>query len=150
MEETLNTILLELQHINKGQQELIEVQKELKSRTENLEKVQKKLVTTTKNINKDYVESITRLQQQLKNEMENSEKIKDVLSLGQNELKELIKQTTVYIAGKMSFSERMIMEIDLLNERERYEVLNKINEKIFIRKSNRLADHWDDDQYDDY
>ncbi|MFJ7728449.1 hypothetical protein ACIQXV_20155 [Neobacillus sp. NPDC097160] len=149
MEETLNTILLELQHINKGQQVLIEVQKELTSRIENLEKVQKKLVTATKNINKDHVESITRLQQ-LKNGMENSAKIKDVLSLGQNEIKELMKQTTLYIAGKMSLSERMIMEIDLLNEREQQEVVNKMNEKIFVRKNNVRADHWDDDQYDDY
>jgi hypothetical protein len=51
MEETLNTILLELQHINKGQQDLIEVQKELISRTEKLEKVQKKIVTTINNVN---------------------------------------------------------------------------------------------------
>ncbi|WML39615.1 hypothetical protein RCG19_20955 [Neobacillus sp. OS1-2] len=149
MEETLNTILLELQHINKGQQVIIEVQKELTSRIENIEKVQKKVVTATKNINKDHVETITRIQQ-LKNGMENSAKMKDVLSLGQYEIKELMKQTTLYIAGKMSLSERMIMEIDLLNEREQQEVVNKMNEKIFVRKNNVPADHWDDDQYDDY
>ncbi|MDF2858037.1 MAG: hypothetical protein K0Q87_3888 [Neobacillus sp.] len=149
MEETLNTILLELQHINKGQQDLIEVQKVLISRTEKVEKVQKKLVTTTNNLNKDREEFFSKLQK-LNNTMEGSEKIKDVFSLGQNEIKELIKQTTMYITGKMSLSERMIMEIDLMNEREQQEVQNKINERIFIRRNNRLADHWEDDRYDDY
>jgi hypothetical protein len=95
------------------------------------------------------VEFISKLQQ-LKNTMENSEKMKNVFSLGQNENKELIKQTTMYIAGKMSLSERMIMEIDLMNEREQQEVQNKINERIFIRRNNKFADHWEDDRYDDY
>jgi hypothetical protein len=45
--------------------------------------------------------------------MKNLEKIKDSLSLGQNEIKKLIKQMTVYIVGKIYFSERIIMEIDL-------------------------------------
>lgn len=146
MEETLNIILSELQHLNKGQEELIEVQKELISRTENLEKGQKKLVTCSKNLNKSHEESITG-QHQLKIRIENLEKVKDLLSLGQNEIKELIKQTTVYMAGKMSFSERIIMEIDLLNERERQEVLNRINAKTFLRKDNTWAENWDDDDY---
>ena len=146
MEETLNIILLELQHLNKRQQELIEVQKELISRTENLEKEQKKLVTGSKKLNKNHEESITG-QQQLRIRIENLEKVKDLLSLGQNEIKELIKQTTVYMAGKMSFSERIIMEIDLLNERERQDVLNRINGKSFTRTDNTWAGNWDDDDY---
>lgn len=149
MKETLNTILLELQHLNKGQQELIEVQKELISRTENLEKSQKKLVTTKKNLNKDHVDSITGLHQ-LKNSMDNLEKIKDVLSLGQNEIIELIKQTTAYRTGRLSISERIIMEIDLLTESNRQDVLNKINEKVFLRKNNTWCDNEEDDMYNDY
>lgn len=145
MEETLNIILLELQHLNKRQQELIEVQKELINRTENLEKEQKKLVTGSKKLNKNHEESNTG-QQQLRIRMENLEKFKELLSLGQNEIKELIKQTTVYMAGKMSFSERIIMEIDLLNERERQEVLNRINAKTSLR-NNTWAENWDDDDY---
>ena len=146
MEETLNIILLELQQLNKRQQELIEAQKELISRTENIEKEQKKLVTCSKKLNKNHEESITG-QQQLRIRIENLERVKDSLSLGQNEIKELIKQSTVYMAGKMSFSERIIMEMDLLNERERQEVLHRINEKAFVRTNNTWAGNWDDDDY---
>ncbi|PFP27657.1 hypothetical protein COJ96_15690 [Bacillus sp. AFS073361] len=146
MEETLNNILLELQGLKNGQQELIEVQKELISRTESLEKGQKKLITCSKNLKKSHEESITG-QHQLKIQIENFEQVKDLLSLGQNEIKELIKQTTVYMAGKMSFSEKIIMEIELLNERERQEVLNKINGKTFIRTNQTWAENWDDDDY---
>ena len=121
------------------------VQKELIDRIGNLEKCQKK-ITSTKNTNKVHQELISG-QHQLKIQIENFEKDKDLLSLGQNEIKELIKQTTVYMAGKMSFSERIIMEIDLLNERERQDVLNRINGKSFTRTDNTWAGNWDDDDY---
>jgi hypothetical protein len=50
MEETLNSILSELQHLNKKQQELMIGQKELFDRIENLEKGNKRLMNTgTKN-----------------------------------------------------------------------------------------------------
>jgi len=120
-------------------------QKELIDRIGNLEKCQKK-ITSTKNTNKVHQELISG-QHQLKIQIENFEKDKDLLSLGQNEIKELIKQTTVYMAGKMSFSERIIMEIDLLNERERQDVLNRINGKSFTRTDNTWAGNWDDDDY---
>ena len=145
MEETLNKILSELQHLNINQQELMLVQKELIDRIGNLEKCQKK-ITSTKNTNKVHQELISG-QHQLKIQIENLEKVKDLLSLGQNEIKELIKQTTVYMAGKMSFSERIFMEIDLLNERERQEVLNRINEKTFLGKNIPWKGNWDDDDY---
>jgi hypothetical protein len=86
-------------------------------------------------------------QHQLKIRIENLEQVKDLLSLGQNEIKELIKQTTVYMVGKMSFSEKIIMEIDLLNERERQEVLKRINGKTFLRTNNSWEENWDDDNY---
>jgi hypothetical protein len=145
MEETLNMILSELQHLDKNQQELMVAQEELIGRIGNLEKGQKKL-TSTKNINKVHEELLTG-QHQLKIQIENLEKLKELLSLGQNEIKELIKQTTVYMAGKMSFSERISMEIDLLNERERQEVLNRINGKTFLRKNITWEENWDDDDY---
>jgi hypothetical protein len=63
--------------------------------------------------------------------------------LGQNEIKELIEQTTVYMAGKMSFSERISMEIDLLNDREQQEVLNRINAKTILRNNHTCAENWD-------
>jgi hypothetical protein len=150
MEETLNSILSELQHLNKSQQELMKEQKELIGRIESLEKGQKKLITTsTKNSNK-IKEELMLGQQQLKVRIEYLEKIKDFFSLGQNEIKELIKQSTAYMSGRLSGSERMMMEIDWFNESERQEVLNKINEKIFIEKGNSWSDNWDNDQYDDY
>jgi hypothetical protein len=150
MEETLNSILSELQQLNKDQQELMIGQKELIGRIVNLEKGKKKLMTnSTKNINKVYEEFIIG-QQQLKVRIEDLEKIKDFFSLGQNELKELIIQTTAYMAGRLSVSERMKMEIEWLNESERQELLNKINEKIFFSKSKTWSDDWDDDQYNDY
>ena len=70
--------------------------------------------------------------------------------MGQNELKELIIQTTAYMSGRLSVSERMMMEINWLNESERQELLNKINEKNLIRKDNRWSEDWDDDVYNDY
>jgi hypothetical protein len=150
MEETLNSILSELQQLNKDQQELMIGQKELIGRIVNLEKGKKKLMTnSTKNINKVYEEFIIG-QQQLKVRIEDLEKIKDFFSLGQNELKELIIQTTAYMAGRLSVSERMKMEIEWLNESERQELLNKINEKNFFSKSKTWSDDWDDDQYNDY
>lgn len=150
MEEILNSILSELQHLNKDQQELMQGQKELIGRIENLEKGHKKLMTTlTKNINKVYEELIIG-QQQLKVRIEDLEKIKDFFSLGQNELKELIIQTAAYMSGKLSVSERMKLEIDWLNESEWQELLNKINEKNFKSKRNTWSDDWDDDQYNDY
>jgi hypothetical protein len=72
------------------------------------------------------------------------------LSLGQNEIKELIKQTTAYMSGRLSASERIIMEIDLLNGSEKQEVLNKINEKVFLRKNNTRWDSGEDDMYDGF
>jgi hypothetical protein len=150
MEETLNSILSELQLLNNGQQELMLGQNELIGRLENLEKGHKKLMTTgTKNINKLQEELITG-QHQLKVRIENLEKIKEFFSLGQNELKELIIQTTAYMSGRLSGSERMMMEIEWLNASERQEILNKINEKNFISTRNTWSDDWDDDRYNDY
>jgi hypothetical protein len=143
MEETLNKILSELQQAIINQQELKEVQKQLMDRIGLLEKGQKKL-TGTKNLNKVLDEFILG-QHQLKVRIENLDTGKDALSLGQNELKELMKQSTVYLAGKMSFSERVSMEIDLLNERERQEVLNRINGRAFSRKNHTWEENWDDD-----
>jgi hypothetical protein len=114
-------------------------QKELISRIESLEKSQKKLITNgTKNTNKIYEELITG-QHHLRFRLENLEKIKDLMSLGQNEIcdiKELIKQTTTYLSNRMSISDRMIFEIELLSGNEQQEILNKINEKIYPRKNN--------------
>jgi hypothetical protein len=149
MEETLNLIHSELQHIDKDQQELMLGQKELIGRIENLEKGHKKLLTSTKNINKVH-EELKIGQHQGKILIENLENIKDLLSLGQNEIKDLIKQTTAYMSGSLSASERIIMEIDLLNGSEQQEVLNKINEKVFLRKNNTRWDSGEDDMYDDY
>jgi hypothetical protein len=89
-------------------------------------------------------------QQQLKFKIENLEKIKDPTILGQNELKELIIKTTAYMSGRLSVSERMMLEIEWLNASERQEIQNKINEKNIIRKGNTWTDDWDDDQYNDY
>jgi hypothetical protein len=145
MEETLNNILSELQHLDKNQQELMAAQKELIGRIENLEKGQKKLISTnTKNSNKIHEELMIG-QQQLRVRIENLERIKDFFSLEQNEIKELIKQSTAYMSGRLSGSERMMMEIDWFNDSERQELLNKINEKIFIKKGNTWSDNWDDD-----
>lgn len=145
MEEILNSILSELQHLNKDQQELMQGQKELIDRIENIEKGHKKLMTTTtKNSNK-VCEELRFAQQQLKVRIEDLERIKEFFSLGQNELKELIIQTTAYMSGKLSVSERMKLEIEWLNESERQELLNNINEKIFIRKRNTWSDDWADD-----
>jgi hypothetical protein len=141
MEETLNKILAELQHLNINQQELKVAQKELMDRIGDLEKGQKK-INSTKNINK-VLEELLSGQHQLKGRLENIENAKDILSLRQNELKEFMKQTTVYLSGKMSFSERVSMEIDLLNEREQQEVLNRINGKTFSRKTT-WEENWDD------
>jgi hypothetical protein len=150
MEETLNSILAELQRLNKDQQELMVGQNELLGRIENLEKGHKKLVAnSTKNINKVHEELITG-QHQLRVRIENLEKIKEFFSLGQNELRDLIIQTTEYLSGRLSSSERMMMEIEWLNESERQELLNKINEKNFISKRNTWSDDWDDDRYNDY
>ncbi|MDR7236531.1 hypothetical protein [Neobacillus drentensis] len=149
MEETLNIILSELQNLDKGQQDIIVIQKDLLSRTENLEKGQKKLLSSTKNINKGHDVLISG-QQQLKIRLENLEKNKDLLFLGQNELKELVKQTTAYMAGRLSISERIILEIELLNEKDRQEVLHNINEKIFLRKNNTCWDNGEDDMYNDF
>lgn len=143
MEETLNKILSELQHLNINHQELLVAQKELIGRVENLEKAQKKL-TNTKNINK-VQEELLRGQHQLKIGIEKFEKNKDLLYLGQDEIKELIKQTTVYMAGKMTFSERINMEINLLNARELQEVLNRINAKTISRQNKTWSENWDDD-----
>jgi hypothetical protein len=153
MEETLNGILSELKHLSKDQQELMTEQKELIGRIENLEKNQKKLITSgTKNTNKIYEELITG-QRHLKFRLDNLEKIKDLVSLGQNEIcdiKELIKQTTTYLSNRMSISDRMIFEIELLSENEQQEILNKINEKIYPRKNTTWRDIPGDDMYDDY
>ena len=149
MEETLNSILSEVQQLNKIQQELILEQKELGVRIENLEKSQKKLISTsTKNSNKIH-EELMIWQQQLRVRIEDLERIKDFFSLGQNEIKELIKQTTAYMSGRLSGSERLLMEIDWYNDSERKELLNKINEKMFTRKGNTWSDNWED-HYDDY
>jgi hypothetical protein len=67
--------------------------------------------------------------------------------LGHNEIRELIKQTTMYIAGKLSLSDRLTMEIDLLNDQEQQGLLNKINEKIFLRNKNTWNEHWNDIDY---
>ena len=150
MEETLNRILSELQNLNKEQQELLIGQKELFDWIENLEKGNKRLMTTgTRNINKVNQELMI-AQQQLKVRIDDLEKIKDYFSLGKNELKELIIQTTAYMSGKLSVSDRMKMEIEWLNESERQELLNIINEKIFINKQKTWSDKWDDDPYNDY
>jgi hypothetical protein len=89
-------------------------------------------------------------QQQLKFKIENLEKIKDPTILGQNELKELIIKTTAYLSGKLSVSERMKLEIEWLNESERQELLNNINDKNFRSKRNTWSDDWDDDPFNDY
>jgi hypothetical protein len=150
MEETLNSILSELQHLVKDQQELLIGQKELTSRIENLEKGHKKLIaTSTKNLNKVHQELIIG-QQQLKFKIESIEKLKDPSILGQNELKELIIKTTAYMSGKLSVSDRMKLEIEWLNESERQELLNSINDKNFRSKHNTWSEDWDDDQYNDY
>jgi hypothetical protein len=150
MEETLNSILSELLQLIKDQKELMIGQKELIGRIENLEKSQKKLMTnSTKNINKVYEEFI-KGQQQLKVRIENLDKVKDCSTIGQNDLKELIIKTTAYMSGKLSVSERMKLEIEWLNESERQELLNKINEKNFISKHKTWPDDWDEDQYNDY
>lgn len=149
MEETLNSMFSELQLLNKNQQELMVIQKELIDRIENLEKVQKKLITSSKNINK-VLEELIMGQHQLKIRIDNLEIAKDLFSLGQNEIKVLIKQTAIYSSGKLSFSEKIIMEIDFFNERERQDVLNRINAKTVLRKNNTWAENWDDDQYNDY
>jgi hypothetical protein len=150
MEETLNSILSELQHLSKNQQELMIGQKELIGRIENLEKGHKKLMTaSTKNTNKVYEELIIG-QQQLKVRIENLEKIKEFFSLGQNDLKELIIKTTAYMSGRLSVSERLMMEIEWLNASERQELQNKINEKNILRSGNTWSEDWDDDQYNDY
>ena len=82
MEETLNSILSELQHLNKDQQDLMIAQKELIGGIENLEKGHKRLMTnTTKNINKVH-EELIRGQQQLKIRIENLEKIKEFFFFG--------------------------------------------------------------------
>jgi hypothetical protein len=87
MEETLNSILSELQHLNKSQQELMKEQKELIGRIESLEKGQKKLITTsTKNSNK-IKEKLMLGQQQLKVRIEYLEKIKDFFLWGKMKLK---------------------------------------------------------------
>ncbi|WP_175596722.1 hypothetical protein [Bacillus sp. MRMR6] len=53
MEETLNKILSELQHLNLNHQDLMAAQKDLVGRIENLEKGQKNSgATSTRNINK--------------------------------------------------------------------------------------------------
>jgi hypothetical protein len=54
------------------------------------------------------------------------------------------------MSGKLSVSERIKLEIEWLNESERQELLNKINEKNLIRKRNTWSDDWDEDQYNDY
>jgi hypothetical protein len=143
MEETLNKILSELQQVIINQQDLKVAQKELIERVGELEKGQKKL-TGTKNKNK-VLEELISGQHQLKIRIENLGKGKDALSLGQNELKELMKQTTVYLAGKMSFSERVSIEFDLLNEQERQAVLNRIHGKPFSSKNFTWEENWDDD-----
>lgn len=150
MEETQNSILSELQHLSKNQQELMIGQKELIGHIENLEKGHKKLMTaSTKNTNKVY-EEIKIWQQQLKVRIENLESIKEIFSLGQNEVKDLIIKTTAYMSGRMSVSERLMMEIDWLNESERQELQNKINEKNILRRGNTWSEDWDDDPYNDY
>jgi hypothetical protein len=150
MEETLNSILSELQHLNMGQQELVKGQKEHIGRIETLEKGHKKLMTnSTKNINRVYQELITG-QQQLKVQIEKLEKIKDPSTLGQNDLKELIIKTAAYMSGKLSISERMKLEIEWLNASERQELLNNINEKNLESKPKRWSEDWDDDPYNDY
>lgn len=150
MEETQNSILSELQHLSKNQQELMIGQKELIGRIENLEKGHKKLLTaSTKNTNKVY-EEIKIWQQQLKVRIENLESIKEIFSLGQNEVKELIIKTTAYMSGRLSVSERLMMEIEWLNESERQELQNKINEKNILRRGNTWSEDWDDDPYNDY
>lgn len=142
MEETINSILSELQQIDKDQKELMIGQKDLIGRIENLEKGNKKLMTnSTKNIYKVHQELIIG-QQNLKVRIDDLEKI---FSLGQNELKELIIQTTTYMSGKLSVSERMMLESEWLNESERQELLHKINEKHLISKRNKWSDDWDDD-----
>ena len=150
MEETLNSILSELQQIDKVQQELILVQKELIGRIEILEKGQKRLMAnTTRNTNKVH-EEVMRGQQQLNVRIENLEKIKEFFSMGQNEVKELMIQTTAYMSGRLSVSERMMMEIEWLKDSERQELQNKINEKNLIRNGDRWSEDWDDDRYNDY
>jgi hypothetical protein len=150
MEEMLNSILSELQQLNKDQQDLMIGHKELIGRIENLEKGQKRLMTnSTKNINKVHEELIIG-QQQLKVRIDNLEKIKEFFSLGQNEVKELIIQSTAYMSGKLSVSERMMMEIEWLNASERQELMNKINEKNINRNGNTWSDDWNDDPYNDY
>ncbi|WP_335485844.1 hypothetical protein [Neobacillus niacini] len=124
-------------------------QKEMIGRIENLEKGQKKLISTsTKNSNKIHGELMIG-QQQLGVRIENFERIKDFFSLGQNEIKELIIQSTAYLSGRLSGSERMMVEIEWFNDSERQELLHKINEKMFTKKGNTWSDNWED-HYDDY
>jgi hypothetical protein len=149
MEETLNKILSELRHIDETQQEIMAVQKELSDRIVNLEKEQKKLITNTRNIN-HLREELMMGQHQSKIRIDQLENVKHLLLLGQNEIKELIKQTTVYMSGKMSFSEKMTLEIDLLNEQERQEVLNKLNAKTILVRNKTWAENWDDGPYHDF
>jgi hypothetical protein len=53
----------------------------------------------------------------------------------------------MYITGKLSLSERLTMEIDLLNDQEQQGLLNKINEKIFLRNKTTWNEQWDDMDY---
>lgn len=147
MEETLKSILSELKVLNERHQEIMEGQNGLIGRIESIEKVQKKLVTNTKNINHNH-EELIRAQHQNRIRIDHIEEVKNVISLGHNEIRELIKQTTMYMAGKLSLSDRLNMEIDLLNDQEQKGLLNKINEKIFLRNNkNAWNEHWDDNDF---
>ncbi|NHC42659.1 hypothetical protein G6549_22305 [Bacillus sp. MM2020_1] len=109
MEETLKIILTELQNISKGQKELkghserlekgqedlLSGQKELVNRTQRLEIGQKELIGRTEHLENGQKELIGRT--------EHLEKGQDVLSTGQNEIKELIKHTTTLMTENFTY-----------------------------------------------
>ncbi|MFS0777634.1 hypothetical protein ABC255_16740 [Neobacillus sp. 3P2-tot-E-2] len=70
-------------------------QKDLLARTENLEKGQLELISRTGNLEKGQKELISRT--------ENLEKGQDLLTAGQNEIKELIKQTATLMTENFTY-----------------------------------------------
>ncbi|MDQ1002611.1 putative nuclease with TOPRIM domain [Neobacillus niacini] len=108
MEEILNTFISELAKIDKGQKELMGCserlesgQKHLIDRTVNIEKGQIQLIGRTKNLEKGQMELLSRT--------ENLEKGQDLLSAGQNEIKELIKHTTTLMTENFTYIRKDIV-----------------------------------------
>ncbi|MDQ1002620.1 putative iron-regulated protein [Neobacillus niacini] len=54
------------------------------------------------------------------------------------------------MSGRLSVSERMMMEIEWLNASERQVLINKINEKNLLRNEDKWSNDWNDDLYNDY